>query len=295
MVSQVFYHNQSMQYPSVQRDLRQVKAHVSKVDATDRTILCALDSIPQFRRFGSFEDKMVNGDNFGALGLMSLAVINFEEDLKDVKSAAKQVKAKIDGRTFDSAYNYKNYQHPFSFFRGTMIERVANPEKSSNKEFAKQLLDADKTFAQTNLGNKFLRLLGVKDVDYVETRIKDIGHTRASSRHVWARNFKGGGYLAEITGRAMNRVPVLGAVALALFELPKIFKAAQNGDTMTEQAISATKQTVKSGLSFGTVLAAIAYGGAIGSKHFGPAGSLLGMGAGAVLGSNLSRKTQEIL
>ena len=93
----------------------------------------------------------------------------------------------------------------------------------------------------------------------------------------------------------MNRTTLIGTAVLAALELPKIFKAMNQGDTMADQAGNTIKQTVKSGINLTSITAGIAYGGAIGSKHGGPLGSLVGMGAGAILGSLTSGKVQELI
>lgn len=68
-----------------------------------------------------------------------------------------------------------------------------------------------------------------------------------------------------------------------------------DGNNMAEQAGNTAKQTVKSGINLASITAGIAYGGAIGSKYGGPLGSLIGMGTGAVFGSLVSKKAQEVI
>jgi hypothetical protein len=93
----------------------------------------------------------------------------------------------------------------------------------------------------------------------------------------------------------MKRLPLLSVAAIALLEIPKIFKAMNKGETIGEQAGNTAKQTVKSGINATSTLAGIGYGGAIGAKYAGATGSLIGMGAGAILGSKLSEKLQGII
>lgn len=107
------------------------------------------------------------------------------------------------------------------------------------------------------------------------------------------KNFKGlstyafshsGSNFAKLTARAMRRTTVLGFGAIALLEVPKIFKSDEK-----------IKQTTKSALNVASITSGIGYCGAIGSKHGGATGSLIGMGVGAILGSKLSEKTQQII
>jgi hypothetical protein len=295
VVGQVFYYNQAMQYPAIKKDYKNVQRHVAQVTTTDKAILCALDSLPQFRRFGSVEDTVNNGDMLPAIGLASLAAVNFEEDLKDVKAAVKQVKAKFTGEAFKPAYDYKNYQHPFSFFRGTLIEKFANPDVSNNKELAQKLLKMDRTVVDTKFGKHMLHLLGAENPIEIETAIKDIGHTAQNPLYVKAVGYKNVSAFADITARAMKRVPLIGIVALSLFEVPKILKSLNHDDTITQNTVNLTKQTLKSGINVVSIATSIAYGGAIGAKKFGPSGSLIGMGVGAIIGSAFSKEVQAVI
>ncbi len=301
MVSQVFYYNQAQQYPQIQQDYKDVKKHVDKTDATDTNIgKAALEAIPTFRRISSLPDKIQNGDTLPALGLASLALINLPEDMRDVNSAVDQLKAFKNGQKFQGAYDYKNYQHDFSFFRGTLLEPLVDLKNTKNKERARKLLDWDRPLLDTKFGRKLQEWLKVEISDVAEMKkfnkatktwdpIYDINGQRR-----FATAFEGGAF-GKLTARALNRTTLLGVAALSLLEVPKIFKAMNQGDSIAEQAGNTAKQTVNSGINIASITAGIAYGGAIGSKHGGPLGSLVGMGAGAILGGLISKKTQEAI
>lgn len=305
MVSQVLYYNQNQQYPSIQQDYRDVKKHVDKADSTDAAVgKIALESIPTFRRISSLPDKLQDGDVLPAIGLASLALINLPEDIRDLKNAKHQIDAFRNGVKYKGGYDYKNYQHDFSFFRGTMLESFIDLKNNKNKTLAKKLYDWDKTILNTAFGKKVRDFFNIEVSDEVKVKkfnketntwevAKDI-----NGKPIYAASFEGKGKFkafGELTARAMNRTTFIGTGILAAIELPKIFKAMNQGHNVTDQAGNTIKQTAKSGINLASVTAGIAYGGAIGSKHGGPLGSLLGMGAGAVIGSFASKKVQETI
>ena len=305
MVSQVFYYNQAQQYPQIQQDYKDVKTHVDKTDSTDEIIKnSALDVIPMLRRTSSLKDKMDNSDTIGVAGSVGLTVVNLPEDLRDMNSAWGKFKAFLKGEKYQGAYDYKNYQHDFSFLRGTLLEPFIDLKNTKNKALAKKLYASDKTILSTGFGKKIRDLLGVEMSDQVEVRkfnketsvwevARDInGKARRATAFEGKGKFKAFG---ELTARAMNRTTLIGTGVLAALELPKILKAMNQGDNIVDQTGNTFKQTAKSGINLASITAGIAYGGAIGSKHGGPLGSLVGMGVGAAFGSFTSKKLQEAI
>jgi len=301
MVSQVLYYNQAQQYPKIQQDYKDIKKHVDKTDSTDAALgKAALEAIPTFRRISSLPEKIENGDALPAIGLASLALINLPEDMRDVKAAGGQLDVLFSGKKFQGGYDYKNYQHDFSFFRGTMLEPLVDLKKSKNPERTQKLMSLDKTLRDTKFGEKIGKWLGV------EISGKESIQTFNKSTNTWeiakdvngikrvAYTYKGNAF-GKLTARALSRTTLIGTAVLAALELPKVFKAMNQGDSITEQVGNTAKQTVKSGINFASITAGIAYGGAIGSKHGGPLGSLVGMGAGAILGNFASKKAQGVI
>ena len=268
-----------------------MKKHVDKVDDTDKGLFYALESLPPVRRLSSLPEKIQNGDYTPAVGLASLAILNLPEDISDIKGSFEQLTKK----GYTPKYNYKEVQHPFSFFRGTLLHKFVDPNTTKNPKLAKKLLKADKTITDTAFGQKILSFLGVKKLDEVETKIEDIGHTEERQRFVKAKLYESKNLFGDFTARAMTRTTKLGVLALAAFEVPKIFKALNQGDGIAEQASNGVKQTVKSGINLASITAGIAYGGAIGAKKFGSTGSLVGMGLGAIVGSFTSKKIQDVI
>ena len=175
-----------------------------------------------------------------------------------------------------------------------MLHKFVDPNTTKNPELAKKLLKADKTMADTGFGKKVLNFLKVGSVGKIQTKIEDIGSTKQNPVFLKAKVYESKNLFGDLTARAMTRTTKLGVLALAAFEVPKIFKALNQGDDISEQASNGVKQTVKSGINLASITAGIASGGAIGAKKFGATGSLVGMAAGAIFGSFTSKKIQEI-
>ena len=294
MVSQIFYYNQAQQYPQIQQDYKDIKKHVDKTNPTDQGVMYALESLPPVRRLSSLPDKIQNGDYAPAVGLASLALINFPEDCRDIKSAYSQLFEK----GYKPKYDSKELQHPFSFFRGTLLHKFVDPNTAKNPELAEKLLNADTTLANTKFGKFVMKSLNTEISGAFNTSIEDIGHTKEMNNYVKALSFEGKGQLknfGELTARAMTRTTKLGVCVLAALELPKIFKAMGHGNGIGEQAGNTVKQTAKSGINVASITAGIGYGGAIGAKKFGATGSIVGMGLGAIIGAFASNKLQDVI
>ncbi len=305
MANQIYYYN-SDKFPAIANDYSEAKTRAEKITnqpqttSQDSVFVYALESLPPVRRIASLPDKIQNNDYIPALGLASLALINLPEDVRDIKSAGEQISTFLKGGKYQGGYDYKNYQHDFSFFRGTMLERFVDFKKSKNIDRTKKLLSWDKTLLQTNLGRKIKELLNVEDLDVVEikklNKEKQIWETARdiNGKARFATAFEGSAF-AKLTARAMSRTTLIGTAVLAAIELPKIFKAMSQGDNIAEKAENTVKQTIKAGINLTSITAGIAYGGAIGSKYGKAVGSLVGMGAGAVFGSLVSKKIQGFM
>lgn len=302
MVSNVFYCNQG-NFPDIANDYRHVRKRVegNQHESAEKSInplSLTLETLPQYRRLTSIQDNINNGNVTTALGLAGLALINIPEDIRDVKNAARQIKCALTDKKFRPAYNYKKYQHEFSFYRGTLFHNLIDWLRKKNPDLAMRIVDSDKSLAMTDFGSKVLKALNVEEVDMHRTRIKEFFHTKEMPAYLYAIKYKGNGSFAkfgELTARAMSRVTLIGLGAMALFELPKIFKAAAKGDNFTEHEDNIIKQVAKSSLNVAITTAGVAYGGAIGAKKFANAGSLAGMAFGAIMGNYLSNKVQHCL
>ena len=244
----------------------------------------AFEAVPMYRRIASLPDTVQNGDAATALGMAGLALINLPEDGRDVIGAAKQVKSVFTGKPYQAKYDYKDYQHNFSFFRGTAVDKWLHKNADEGKRWAQWLLNNDRPLAETGVGKKIITVTGAKEAEEIETAIKDL-----KKENVTATKYEGSA-LGKMTGRAMRRVTKLGLIATAALELPKIIKALDEGNDA-----NTGKQVAKSAINITTITAGIAYGGAIGSKYGNGLGSLLGMGAGVILGSVASNTVQQVV
>src|SRR5699024_4130325 len=121
-------------------------------------------------------DKIEHSDFVPAAGLVSLAVLNAPEDLRDMKSAYSQIKASVLGNPFIPSYDYRTAQHPFSFFRGTLPHKFVNPKTSPCTKLAKWLLKNDTTLWDTKLRNYASKKFDIKE-ESIDTEIKNITHT----------------------------------------------------------------------------------------------------------------------
>ena len=265
---------------------------------TESGLVYALEALPPVRRVASLPDKLEKGEITSALGVASLALINFPEDCKDIKSAIEQATSFAKGQEYKGAYDYKNLQHEFSFFRGTLLDPLVDAKKANNKELAYKLFSLDVSLLKTKLGKKIMDLLNVEfeNREAVKTFNKktkewEIARDINGDRR-FAFGFKGSCF-GRLTARAMARTTLIGTIVLAVLELPKILKAITRGNNLEEKAKNTTKQVVKSGINLTTTTLGMAYCGAIGSKYGKSFGSLIGMGIGAIAGNIVSKKIQE--
>lgn len=232
----------------------------------------ACEALPPIRRIKSLPDQIQKGNGATALGMASLALINLPEDCRDVASAFRQ----LNGG--EPSYDYKNYQHNFSFFKGTAIEEWLHKHVDNGSKWAKWFYENDITLAKTFLGKKILGLIKSEENGVIETKIKNF-----YGNSIPAYSFSGNPF-AKLTARALQRTTLLGLCVIGLLEIPKILKSKKK-----------IKQTAKSAINVASITAGIGYGGAIGAKYGGSTGSLIGMGAGAILGNKLSQKAQKLV
>ena len=274
-ISPVFYQYQAAKFPEVAKDYNSVK---SALGTDDDSVVS--DAIPFYGRVNEISDKLADKDYTPAMGLVSLAILNGPEELNDVFSAYDQIRKGFPKPvTFHEGYDNKIAQHPFSFFRGTILHEYMNPlsPKCPHPKLAAWLIKQDKTFWDTKLGNWIQEKFKIKE-DFVDTKIEAIDSTIINRKYVPAKVFKTNNPLADITARALTRTSKLGAMALGGIEAAHAAHEVSNGKNFFEEA-------GKSAVTLGTTLAATGVLGAIGAKHLGPTGSLVGMGLGAITGA----------
>ena len=266
-------------FPEIYSDYKNLKNSISGESSSN----VIFEGLPMYGRINSIPDKLENKDYTPAMGLVSLAVLNGPEDLRDVMSAYKQIKDGFKDPHFHSGYDNKIAQHPFSFFRGTIMNDYLNPSSKDcpNPKAAAWIIRQDKTLWDTKLGNWVQKKLGI-EVDEKVTQIQDIASTSVDKKLVLAKVFKTNNPFKDILARAMTRTPVLGVAAMGGIEAAHVAHEVKNGKNFFEES-------GKSLLTLGTTLAATGILGAIGAKHLGPTGSLAGIGLGAISGAAVNR------
>ncbi len=274
-INPILYQNQVDKLPQIRQDYENIRQAVDK----ENSLPSIFDIIPTFRRIERVPQKLEDSDFVPAAGLTALAVLNGPEDLRDMKSAYRQIKSYLEHKTPDLPYNYKIAQHPFSFFRGTLLQKFVNPETSPCPKLAEKLLDKDKTLIETNFGKWLVKQFRI-EASKVDTTIKDITHSEEKPKYVQANHFKSN-LFGELTARAMTRTTKIGTIVLGGLEAVHLAREISDGENIL-------KSSAKSAISFASSLAGIGYGGAIGAKYFGPAGSLIGMGLGAIAGNKVN-------
>jgi hypothetical protein len=141
----------------------------------------------------------------------------------------------------------------------------------------------------TKVGQKIFKLFGLKEGKPLETRIFDIKGER-----ILARSIQGGNSITRTIARGMLRIPVIGIFVLTALELPAIIKAVRQGKSTEDHTKSGFKQIIKSLIFVSSILSGIGIFGALGAKK-GPAGSLIGMGVGSIVGGFISKKANETI
>ncbi len=274
-VNPILYRYQTDKYPGIYNDYQELTSKFSPSGDENNIVF---EALPIAGRINNFADKMSAREYTTAAGLGALAVLNGPEELGDIVSAYRQIKGK-----YQRPYNNKIAQHPFSFFRGTILNDYLNPNspKCLNKKAASWLIDKDTTLMQSGLGGLVSKIFNIKTRE-LPTSIPDIDYSEKFPKYVLAKQFITKSSLGEITARALTRTPKLGVAALGGIEAAHIAHETSKGGNFWQEA-------GKSALNLTATLAATGYGGAIGAKYAGPAGSLIGMGLGAITGYKVSQ------
>lgn len=242
--------------PKLKADIQQMKDVFTKFrsDDEDKTSFSkefetgAASSIPYVRRLNSVNNAFNNHEYFKALGTTALLFLNVKEDWRDILKIFKKPTIPRD------------YQIPFSFIRGTPLEKLEALEKF------------DKTLYETKIGKKILNFVGVNGYKFV--------HENITSNKTPLIAIKGtGNPFARIMARGFMRIPILSILFLSMLELPAIIHS-KNKD----------KQTLKSATNVSSIIAFSALLGAIGASTIGPLGSLAGIGIGSYFAGKFVNK-----
>ena len=283
-INPILYQNEINKVPDIQKDYLDIKNRLISQEDNKSSIFETLEEqAPWYGKIAEATNELEDKNYIPATGLISLAVLNGPEDVRDAMDIWRQFKNKFKPtKSWISGYDNKYAQHPYSFFRGTVLSDVLNPysEDCPSPKWATKIIRADKTLWDTKLGNWVQKKFGIKTFK-VKTDIKEIDFTLKNLHKVLATGLKSPNKFADITARAMLRTPILGVGALGLVEASDIIHEVKNGKNFFEE-------TGKSLATLGTTLLATGVLGAIGSKHYGAVGSLAGTTLGALTSATVS-------
>ena len=228
---------------------------------------------------GDLGEEIKEKDYLCAKALASMAILNGPTDVDDLHSAWKQIKSGFKDKMPDG-YDPKVAQHPFSFFRGTVLHEYLNPnsDKCINKKWAEKIIKSDVSLDETKFGQWIFQKLGIKEMGLHKTDIKSLYHTENHPDRIFAKSFKTKNLFGDLTARALTRTSKYGAYALG--GLGALHAAHEIADG--ENPI---KEVAKTAMQVGITLAGVGYLGAVGYKHLGTLGSIIGMGAGTAIGT----------
>lgn len=242
--------------PKLKKDIEEVK-DVFKAFKPDKKFSSSLEqdieigaatSIPYVRRFKGVNDAIEQHNYIKAIGTAVLMFMNVKEDWSDITKIFKKPNTPHD------------YQIPFSFIRGTPLEKCESLDKF------------DKTMADTKAGKKFIKTIGAKKFLSFDTEnYNKLGDT------VYALKSEGN-ILSKVIYRTLLRIPVLSFAFVSMLEIPAIIKSKNHFD-----------QTKKSTVNVVSTVFTGALLGAIGA-YAGPLGSLAGLGIGSYLGNKIAKK-----
>ena len=275
MINPILYQNQVDKYPEIYNDYQNMRTAVQGKSGD-----AALEAVPFYGKINSLPDKLEQKDYLPATGIATLAIMNGPEEINDVMSAYKQIKNGFPKPvSFHSGYDNKKAQHPFSFFRGTILHKYLNPlsEDCPNPKIAGWLIREDKCLWDTKFGKWVKKTLNI-ETSSIKTNIERIDSCKDLKKYVLANMIKTNNPFKDITARALTRTTKLGTLALGGIEAAHIAHEVSNGKNFFEEA-------GKSALTLGTTTVATGILGAIGAKHLGPTGSLVGISAGTLIGA----------
>lgn len=233
-----------------------------------------------------WDDDECKYHTFCTKPLTTMAVVNGPNTLDEIVSAYKEIKSLFK----EKPYNYKEAQHPFSFFRGTILQDYLNPysPKCINKALGKKIVRFDKSLAETKLGKWIINKLGVQEVYKKITTIPSFTHTEKSPDFVEATVLKSKNTFGDLTARALLRTPkITVGVLTGLGAIHTAYRI--------NEGENPAKEIFKSAVQVGTTLAGMGYLGAIGAKYGGAAGSLVGISAGTLLGSLAPKAVESVI
>lgn len=265
-----------------------------------------------FRRLSVLPGKIEDKDYLGTAEALAVTAILMPEDLRDTQKAVRQVlsenlsqetKDKIKNKSeklfknwvdYAPDYDCADYQHDFSFIKGSLIEKPIN--KCENK-FGYLLHKYDKSINQTSFGKKIFKALNIDGNEYIFTGNKatqilevDNNYLKMGVDQIAVK--LEGAPLKRLLAKSMQRTTLYGLVASAAICLPSIVRAFIKPDTTKDKIENGCKQTLKSAVGIASATSCIGLVGSYFSKY-GAKGSVGGMALGAALGLSLASKINK--
>ena len=271
MISKILLNNNPNNFYQIQQDYEKARKIIDKKDETSSIF----DIVPQVQK----AEQLQNSNSASTPAIATLALLNAPEDIRDMQGACKQISSLIKGEKFVPPYDYKIAQHPFSFFRGTLLNNFVNPNTSPFPKLATWLLKQDKTLMETKLGDWICKIFNLEE-SHIDTNIKNIEYTHENKSFVKAKIYDGNKF-GTLTARALTRTPKLGVLALGAIEGIDVLSDVANGENIFEA-------TAKSATNLLGSITLSGYCGAISSKMFGVTGSMLGTGIGNLANNKLN-------
>ena len=278
MINPILWQSQIAQLPSIYSDFKSVSSVVNNSDSPDNSVFA--EAMPIYGKINSLPEKLDKKDYIPATGIATLAILNGPEEMNDIMSAYKQIKNGFPKPvSYHSGYDNKIAQHPFSFFRGTILHKYLNPlsEDCPDKEGASWLIAQDRCLLDTKFGKWVQRKLGI-EYNNIRTDIENIKSLPEQRKYIPAKVFKTSNPIKDLIARTLTRTSKIGTLVLGGIEAAHVAHETANGNNPFVEA-------GKSAATLGVTLTATGALGAIGAKHLGPTGSLIGIGTGTILGA----------
>ena|GEM_PF-2922570 len=239
---------------------RDIYAPFIKSETIDAT---ALSCIPPVDKIEEIQDCVKAKNYSKAIGITLLLANSFKKDIGELKGTKKEILNIFRTKKL----LYEDHQTPHSFTQGTFIEKL-DKRNILNK--------IDKTLFNTKISNFILMKLGKQNIHDQQTGLKDKFNEPIYKIKIL------GTKSAEIMGRILLRIPVLGVFTMFLLDLPQVIKVKNH-----------VKQFVKSTINISLITIGGAFLGAIGAYY--PPFGLIGAGLGALLGNKLAKKINDKL
>ncbi|MBE7712016.1 MAG: hypothetical protein E7Z92_07775 [Cyanobacteria bacterium SIG31] len=274
-INPVLFQNEISKIPDIQKDYRFVQEKLGV-----KCPKCANETDAPWWS-GNIGKEVADKDYLCVQALLSMAALNGPTNVDEFFSAIRQIKAKKLDKMPDG-YNPKEAQHPFSFFRGTVLHEYLNPnsEKCVDKKWATKIIENDISLRSTEFGKWIFDKLGIKVTKTIKSSVKNLTHSEKNPFYVPAQVFKSKNLFGDLTARALTRTPKYGVYALTGLGALHAAHEIADGENIF-------KEIVKTAIQVSATLAGVGYLGAIGYKHLGTLGSLVGIGVGTIIGNKI--------